>query len=750
MRFRLSPLSAALLLTTSAHAQLTDTTQNLRDVEVRAIRAGSNAPFAKTNLRDSDIRKANLGQDLPYILQLTPSAVVNSDAGTGVGYTGLRIRGTDGTRINVTLNGVPVNDAESQGTFFVNFADVASSTGSIQIQRGVGTSTNGPGAFGATVSLDNLAQRDTAGADITVTGGSFNTQRYTVKAGTGWLPGGFRVDARLSKIASDGFIDRSASNLKAAQLIGSWQASPRTSLRALVMTGTEKTEQAWNGVPEEKLRGTDSALQAQYAANLGYLYNTRADSVNLFTADPRRYNAFLYGNQTDNYQQDYYQLHLNHQFRNGMRLHAAGFYTRGRGYYEEYKYGEKYSSYGLTPAVYGTDTLTRTDLVRQLWLDNHYYGGVASLTQTFRNTTLTLGGSASQYLGRHYGFVKWAANGSVAADYRWYNLDSRKTDLNSYLKAEHRIGSSLSLFGELQLRYVDYVMNGFRKNPELKPGANYLFFNPKAGLSYALQQTARQQQRVYASIAVARKEPNRDDFEAGATSQPKAEQLVDVEGGYTFRNAQVSVGINGYYMQYRDQLVVTGKINDVGAYTRTNVPNSFRRGVELEAAYQPFRKLTLSGNLTLSQNKIESFTEYLDAVDADYNYLPQQEIQYSNTDLAFSPSVVSALMVTVAPFKGFEADLIGKYVSRQYLDNTGAEARSLNPYELFDLRLRYALPLRRGPKVAFSLLVANLLNKKYEANGYTYSLDVAGTRNNSNFYFPQAGTHFLGGLTIRF
>ncbi len=739
---------APLLMAFAAAAQTPDTTRNLRDVEVRAVRVGSNAPFAHTTLKAAELQKTNLGQDLPYLLRGTPSVVVGSDAGAGVGYTNLRIRGTDGTRINITLNGVPMNDAESQGTFFVNFADIASSTGSVQIQRGVGTATNGAGAFGATVSLDNLAQRDTAGAEITATGGSFNTQRYTVKAGTGLLPGGFRMDARLSRISSDGFVDRASSSLRAAQLVGSWQPSPRTSLRALLMTGTEKTYQAWNGVPEAKLRGNDSTLRTYYQENVGSLFFTPQDSLNLFAADPRRYNAFLYSNQTDNYQQDYYQLHFNHRFDNGLTLHLAPFYTRGRGYYEEYRNNEKYKSYGLPPAIYGADTLTRTNLIRQLWLDNHHVGAVGALGWNRRGTAITLGGSAARYTNKHYGFVKWADKGSIPADYRWYNLDAYKTDVTGYLKAGQQVNDALSLFGELQLRGVHYVMNGFRKNPTLKPDVSYLFFNPRAGLNYTLQQTATQQQRVYASVAVAQKEPNRNDFEAGDTLQPRPEKLLDFEAGYTFRNARFSAGINGYYMQYKDQLVVTGKINDVGAYTRQNVPRSFRRGLELEAAYKASEKLFFSGNLTLSQNKIEAFTEYIDAVSANYDYLPQKAVEYQNTDLAFSPNLIGAFSVTALPFAGFEAALMGKYVGRQYLDNTQSADRSLDAYGLLDLRLRYALPIVRGPKIRFDVMVNNLLNKQYEANGFTYSLDVAGTRTVSNSYFPQAGINFLGGVTM--
>ncbi|RYD89382.1 MAG: TonB-dependent receptor, partial [Sphingobacteriales bacterium] len=394
--------------------------QQLPSFEIRAIRSQKDAPFAATVVSGAELQKANNGQDIPFMLQHTPSAVVTSDAGAGIGYTGLRIRGTDGSRINVTLNGVPVNDAESQGTFFVNFGDLGSSVSSIQIQRGVGTSTNGAAAFGATMSISNLELRDTAGVEVAVNAGSFNTSRYTLKAGTGMLQGGWQFDVRLSKIASDGFIDRSSSNLKALQLNAGWRISPATQLKAMVMTGTERTGQAWNGVPEEKLYGTDSALLAHYYNNLGSTYFTTADSINLFQSGRRTYNGFTYKGQTDNYQQDYYQLFADHAFSSKWTGGAGIFLTRGKGYYEEMKQDQDLENYGLPVYVPAPgDTVAQSDLIRQLWLDNYYYGTVFSLLYRSNRTEATFGGAYTRYDGTHFGELKWGEAG-VPADHRWY------------------------------------------------------------------------------------------------------------------------------------------------------------------------------------------------------------------------------------------------------------------------------------------------------------------------------------------
>lgn len=743
-------LSAAQAQTSSEDSSISQ--QDLQPIEVRALRAGSNAPFAKTDITAKDIRQHNVGQDLPYLLQYTPSAVVTSDAGAGIGYTGIRVRGTDGVRINVTLNGVPVNDAESQGTFFVNFADIASSTSSIQLQRGVGTSTNGPGAFGATMSISNLLQMEEPGIEFSNSFGSFNTWKNTLRAGTGLMKNGLQFDVRLSKITSDGFRDRSASDLKSLQLTSGWKINPKTSLRFMLMSGTEKTGQAWNGVHEAQLKGDLAELTRHYQHNVGVMYFTPQDSVNMFHSDSRKYNYFTYQNQTDNYQQDYYQLFLDHKFSSHLTGNIAFFLTRGRGYYEEYKPQESFSSYGLADFVSPSlqDTISQTNLVRQLWLDNYFYGSVFSLMYARNNTRLTLGGNYSEYKGDHYGFIKWAQY-NVPDDYRWYLLNSKKNDFNIYLKAEQHITDKFIVYGDLQYRNIAYDINGFRKNPTLMPFVSYNFFNPKAGISYLLRSNATQRQRLYASVAVANKEPNRDDFEASPVNLPKPERLTDFEAGYELNKKSWSIGANAYYMMYKDQLVLTGKINDVGAYARTNVPESYRAGLELQGAVRPMSWLDVFGNATFSQNKIRNFTEYIDVWD-DFS---QEAIHHGTTDIAFSPNLVGAGGIKLSPFRSlsrgqhFEIELLEKYVGRQYLDNTGDKNRSIAAYYLSDARVRYSIGIKPFREVSAVLALNNLLNKKYESNGYTYTYRLSGTTYTDNFYFPQAGFNWLLGITLK-
>ncbi len=702
--------------------------QRLEPVEVRALRVGSNAPFAKTELNKAEIAKGNFGQDIPYLLQYTPSAVVTSDAGTGVGYTGLRIRGTDGVRMNVTMNGIPVNDAESQGVFFVNFPDIASSTGSIQLQRGVGTSTNGPAAFGATMSISNLEQQDSAGVEMRSGYGSFNTIRNTLKAGTGLLKSGLRFDVRLSQINSEGYVQRSASDLRSAQFIAGWEATPKTSMRFMLLTGKEKTGQAWNGLPGDSLKTNRTFNELGLKSDGTY-----------------------YDNQTDNYQQDYYQYFLDHKFSRYLTGHIALFLTKGRGYYEEYRLGEDFSDYGLP----NFDTLTSTDLVRQLWLDNYYYGSVFSLMYEKDKTQLTFGGGWNQYQGKHYGFVKWAQYG-VPNDYKWYDLDAQKNDLNAYVKAQHTVGEKLILFGDLQLRNVTYDINGFRKNPTLNPKAEYTFLNPKVGVTYLLRNAWNQKQKVYASLAVGNKEPNRDDFEASPVSQPLPERLYDLEAGYEVNKKKWSFGANYYYMMYRDQLVFTGRINDVGAYTRTNVPESYRTGIELQASVVPAWWLRVNANATFSQNRVQNFSEYIDNYDDPSGYA-QMEIKHNNTPLALSPAAIAGGGITIAPFRYMnhgqvlEMDILGKYVSKQYLDNSGDERRTLDAYGLCDLRFRYSVKFRPFRELGISLALNNILDHNYSSNGYVYYVyQMAGERIVDNRYFPQAGFNWLLGATLRF
>jgi len=711
----------------------------LQPVEIRATRAGDRSPFTKTNLSKREIEKQNLGQDLPFILNQTPSTVVNSDAGTGIGYTGIRIRGTDVTRINVTLNGIPYNDAESQGSFFVNLPDFSSSVNSIQVQRGVGTSTNGAGAFGATINMSTNETNTTPYAELNNSYGSFNTWKHTIKAGSGLIDDHFTIDARLSKISSDGFVDRSRSDLKSFYLSGAW-INKNTSVRLNVFSGTEKTYQAWNGVPEAKLRNDRAALETQYYNNLGSMYFTEQDSVNLFNADPRKYNYFTYSNQTDNYQQDHYQLFVNHDFSNGLVFNTAFFLTRGRGYYEEYKPLHAYSDYGLNDVVHGTDTITETDLVRQLWLDNYYYGQVASLQYEKGASQLIVGGGWNRYDGKHYGKVLWAAEGGIPNNYRWYNLESYKTDVNAYVKYQHQFGTAFQAFADLQYRRVLYNIGGFRNNPSLHVRNTWDFVNPKLGLVYN-----RNSYRLYASYSLGQKEPNRDDFEAGMNEQPRPEKLHDFELGIERKGNSFNWGATLYYMLYKDQLVLTGKINDVGAFTRTNAPDSYRMGIELQGGVRMTHWLNAAANVTLSRNKIRNFTEFYD----DYDNGGQKAIPHGTTDIALSPDVTGGGAINILPVKNMEISLMGKYVGRQFLDNTSSASRSLDAYYVQDARVSYTLRNIGIREAVLVLQVNNVFDKRYEPNGYTYSYLYGGSVTTENFYFPMAGRNVMVGVNLK-
>ncbi|HOA37173.1 MAG TPA: TonB-dependent receptor plug domain-containing protein [Flavihumibacter sp.] len=687
----------------------------LQPVEVRALRAGDRAPFARTNISAKEIAGQNLGQDLPFLLNQTPSVTVSSDAGNGIGYTGIRIRGTDATRINMTLNGIPYNDAESQGMFLVNLPDFASSVGSIQVQRGVGTSSNGAGAFGASINMSTNEFRGDAYGELNNSYGSFNTWKNTVKAGSGLINGHFTIDARLSRISSDGYIDRASSNLHSFYISGAW-ITPRSSVRLNVFSGKEKTYQAWNGILEQDVATCRTC-------------NTSGTEK---PGEP-------YKNETDNYQQDHYQLFFNHAFNENLSLNVAGFLTRGRGYYENYKASQSFSKYGLANPVIGDSTIEKTDLVRQLWLDNYYYGAIYSLLYKNKGTQFSFGGGANRYDGNHYGKVIWAATG-FPVDYEWYRHKAVKSDINVYGKWQQQLTSALSSFVDLQYRHVTYQINGFRDNPELRINNQYNFFNPKLGLNYR-----QNNWNLYASLAVANKEPNRDDFEAGANTQPKYESLYDWELGLDKRYSKASWALNLYYMRYHNQLVLTGKINDVGAYTRTNIPNSHRLGVELQGNWRPASWLQVNGNITVSENKVLNFTEYIDNWDDG----SQETRQYKKTDISFSPALIGAGSIQITPFKQADITLSGKYVGKQYLDNTSNNARSLKGYYVQDLRLHYTVSEKLFRETTFIIQVNNLFNKLYVANGYTYSYLYEKLPYTENYVFPMAGINWMGGVNIR-
>ena len=714
----------------------------MQPIEVRALRAGDKAPFTKTNLTKQEIEQNNLGQDLPFLLNQTPSVVINSDAGNGVGYTGIYIRGTDATRINMTLNGIPYNDAESQGIYFVDLPDFASSVNSIQIQRGVGTSSNGAGAFGATMNFSTNEFNANPYAELNNSYGSFNTWKNTAKVGSGLIDGHFTIDLRLSRITSDGFIDRATSDLKSFYFSVAW-LNKNSSLRFNVISGTEKTYQAWNGIPEAKLDGNQVALEKHYEDNSGYagaLYVTKEDSLNLFQSNNRTYNYFTYQNQTDNYWQDHYQLFFNHQFSEYISLNAAGFLSWGRGYYEEYVPQQNYTDYGLNDFVNGSDTISITDLIRQRWLNNYFYGGIFSVQYKKKNTQFTIGGGWDRYNGQHYGEIIWSQNGGIPNDYMYYHEPADKTDFNIYAKWQQQLNPHWNLFADLQYRHINYDIDGFDDNPTIVVNKKYDFINPKAGITYT-----HQQWEAYLSYSLASHEPNRNDFEAGINEQPQPETLHDFELSLQKKGSWYSWNATAYYMYYQDQLVLNGKINDVGEYTRTNIPQSYRLGIELQGGIKPVNWFSADANLALSRNKVLNYTEYID----DYDNGGQQSFSYHLTNIAFSPTAVGAATLNFFPIKNFELSLLSKYVSKEYLDNAQKEDRKLNGYYVQNLRMIYTLRTKPVRETEFIFQLNNVFNTKYEPNGYTYSYFMGGQLITENFLFPMAGTNYMFAINIK-
>ena len=689
----------------------------LQPLEVKAVRASDRAPFAKTNLGKEQIGKTNLGTDIPFLLDQTPSVVVNADAGNGIGYTGIRIRGTDATRINVTLNGIPYNDAESMGTYFVDLPDFASSVNSIQVQRGVGTSSNGAGAFGATINLATNEYNEKAYTELNNSFGSFNSWKNTLKAGSGLLGGHFTVDARLSRISSDGYIQRAKSDLKSFYFSTAYLGK-NSSLRLNIFSGKEKTYQAWYGVPD-------------------YLLATDRTNNPAGTEKP----GTPYDNQTDNYTQTHYQLFFNHAFNTAWSFNTAAFLTRGKGYYEEYKAAQAYADYGLPDFVSGTTTYTTTDLVRQRWLDNYFYGQIFSLQFKKAKEELTIGGGWTKYDGKHYGTLAWLQQGSIPPGYHYYDYPATKKDANLYAKWQHQLAGHWTSFTDLQYRHVNHDMQGFEGSPALVVNRSFNFINPKAGITYH-----NNGWQAFLSYALAHKEPNRDDFQAGVSSQPKAETLHDFELGIEKRSGAVQIGATVYYMYYLDQLVLTGQINDVGSYPRINIPKSYRLGIELQGSAALDSWINLAANLSLSKNKIRSFTEYVD----NYDNGGQNSYLHNNTDISFSPSMIAGATINLLPVKNFEFSLVSKYVGKEYMDNSQNENRKLNAFFVENIRANWTIKKLIGAEWQIIGQINNLFNKKYEPNGYTYSYIYNNSFTTENGYYPMAGTNYMLGVNIRF
>ena len=703
--------------------------KNLDEVSVNALRANEKTPIAFTNISKSEIKKSNLGQDLTYLISLTPSVVTTSDAGAGIGYTGLRVRGTDPSRINVTINGIPINDSESQGIWWVNMPDFASSLDNIQIQRGVGTSTNGAAAFGASINLKTMGLNQKAYTITNNSVGSFNTLKNNIEFGSGLLNNKFTFDGRLSKISSDGYIDRASSDLKSLYLQGAYFGK-KSVLKAIVFSGQERTYQAWNGVPQR------------------YLDTNRT------------FNSYTYENEVDNYNQTHYQLHYNEQLNSKTNIHLATHYTHGEGYYENEKLNQDLADYGLSNVLIGNDTISSTDLVRRKWLNNDFGGITYSINHKNDFINLVIGGANNVYSGQHYGNVIWAqymSNGLFNHEY--YKNIATKYDNNLFIKSNFQASEKTSLFLDLQSRNIEYEFNG--NDIEGNSGTQEVsleFFNPKFGLSHKMNE----EQLFYGSFAVANKEPNRSDYvESSPNSRPLHETLYDTEIGFKYSTSDFRFNANAYIMNYDNQLIKTGEINDVGYFTSENVKSSFRRGIELEGSVLLSKKLAWAANMTLSENKIDSFIQYLDSWDTG----GQEEVIYTNTDLAFSPSIIWASQLTYNFEDNFSLDFITKYVGEQFIDNSSSNDRKLDDYLVNNLRVTYDLKSKIFNYARISLQINNLFDEEYVSNawiyrfvsdGYDPSEDdhyvTQGSDGGYNMagYFPEATRNYLVGLTLGF
>ncbi|MFV8370932.1 TonB-dependent receptor [Flavobacterium sp. LB2P74] len=679
-------------------SQVKDSTKlnQLDEVLVSAVRVTTKTPVSFSNLDKKEIKFRNLGQDIPILMNYLPSVVTTSDAGNGVGYTGIRVRGSDATRVNVTINGIPYNDSESHGTYWVNMPDFASSLESLQLQRGVGTSTNGAGAFGASLNMltDNFAKESTG--EISNSYGSFNTRKHTVKFSTGLLNDHFEIAGRLSALNSDGYVDRGASDLKSYFLQGTY-VGKTTLIKALVFGGTEKTYQSWNGIDGETLN------------------NDRTfNSAGAFTDEQG--NARFYDNETDNYQQDHSQLHWNEKISENWSTNFALHYTKGKGFYENYKEDADLADYGLQPV----SAVTTSDLIRQKWLDNDFYGTTFSANYKKDKLDVIFGGGWNKYEGSHFGKVIWArfASQSELGD-RYYDDYAVKTDGTVFAKANYQITEQLSLFGDLQYRTVNYKANGVQATVV---DDSFNFFNPKTGFTYDINAN----NALYFSYARANREPNRTDYEGGNV---KPEKLNDFELGWRYVAEKVQFNSNVYYMAYKDQLILTGSLDDVGAPIRSNSEKSYRLGLEVDATIALTNQLIIRPNFTLSANKnIDLAVEGQD---------------YGTTEIAYSPSIIAGNILVYTPVENLHISWLQKFVGEQYMNNIELPAAKLADYFVNDLNIAYTFkPKTIFKEIVLTGLVNNFLDKKYVSNGYMYDVYP--------YYYPQAGINFLAGLTLKF
>jgi len=697
--------------------------ETLDEVFLSAVRVGDNSPITYSNLSNEEIEDRNLGQDIPVLMSYMPNVVTTSDAGAGVGYTGIRVRGSDATRVNVTINGIPYNDSESQGTFWVNLGDFASSVENLQLQRGVGTSTNGAGAFGASLNILTDSYKEEAQGEIANSIGSYNTFKHTIKFSTGLINDHWAFAGRASKIRSDGYIDRASSDLKSYFLQGTF-VDDNTLVKALAFGGSERTYQAWYGIEK-------STLEDDRTFNPAGIYTDENG------------NTQFYDNQTDNYKQDHYQLLWNQDYNSNWSSNIALHYTYGRGFYEEYNEDADLAEFGLPNFVADGEEVTTSDIVGTKWLDNHFYGTVFSLNYQNADWDVTLGGGWNKYEGDHFGeviYTRFARNNDPYEPYYFNEAD--KTDFNIYAKANFAITEKLAGYADLQLRTVNYETDGLLDDQSrFLNDDNFNFFNPKAGLTYELNPF----NQFYFSYARAHREPSRNDYENG---DPEPEELNDIELGWRHNTANFQVNTNLYYMDYQNQLVLTGGIDDVGAFIRQNSGNSYRLGLEIDATVVLSDKFSVRPNLALSQNKNVDFVSPFNGELRDYG----------NTDISFSPEIVAGNIINYQPVSGLELKLLSKYVGEQYMSNIEAKNSKLDSYFVNDFNVQYTWDTPWVFKeIVFTGLVNNIFNEKYVSNGFYFTFDVpneelpAGVETlDGAGYYPQATTNFLLGLTLRF
>ncbi|KAA6327735.1 iron complex outermembrane receptor protein [termite gut metagenome] len=719
----------------------------LQEVQVVSVRAAAKTPVAYVNISKEAIEKQNFGQDIPFLLFSTPSVLTTSDAGAGVGYTSIRVRGTDASRINITANGIPMNDAESHGVYWVDMPDFASSLEDMQVQRGAGTSTNGAGAFGASINMRTQVTPVKAYTELLGSYGSFNTHKETVKVGSGLLAEHWAFDLRLSNIQSDGYRDRASSDMQSYFIQGGYYGKAST-LRFISFGGDEKTYHAWDGISREMLN-TDRRYNPNGAIE-------RNGEV-----------AGFYDDQTDNYRQTHYQLLFNRILSPAWNLNVALHYTNGFGYYQEYKNSRTLAEYALAPYEANGATVKKASLVRQKLVGSDFGGAVFSLNYNDDKLYTSVGGGANRYTNDHYGKVIWVENyiGTLDPTHEYYRSDGKKDDANIYAKANYEVGGGVNLYADLQYRYINYKVKGnndkwdWTASPERLQALNidesFSFFNPKAGAFWQINPN----NSAYASLSVAQKEPTRNNYTDGLfTKYPKPEKLFDYELGYTYRNARFTAGINIYYMDYTDQLVLNGKLNEIGEPMAENVKESYRTGIELSVGAKFTNWLRWDVNGTWSRNRIRNYTEYLSDYDDSWNDLyTQTERHLGNTPIAFSPSFTGNSSITLN-YKAWDASLQSQYVSRQYLDNSGSKDNSLDAYFVNHLHAGYTFQLPATKSITIGATIYNLLNERYETNGYSMTAAIYkdGDRtskpeiSSDPRFYPMAGTNALVNVVIKF